>query len=346
MLEYFTYKKVKKHKAEKKAKEEAEEAAKQEAQGSSDEPDVAKIGRDNEDNEDRKGKAADDGTESPKNPVLHPDDERFIEELLSNDGGDDEPAPPLPPRVNVADLDWPSDNDAASSSSAAPDSKAAKSDDDSADKSGEKGGDKAEKKHNRLSMLFTRHKKSDTSLKPDSDVGEKEAEREKHDLRRVLDRMNLSAKNNKVESMSNDMSVLLQKFTQVFKDLVNGVPTAYDDLAKLVEDRDGTIAKGFDKLPSSLKKLVMQLPEKVTSSLGPEILAAAASSQGIKTDPKDGMKGTAKKMFLPNNIMELVTKPGALVAMLRTIVEALKTRWPAFLGMNVLWSVALSRKFS
>jgi hypothetical protein len=342
MLEYFTYKKVKKHKAEKKAKDEAEEAAKQD-EGSNEAPDVAKI---RHDNGDRKGKAADrDGTESPRNPVLHPDDERFIEELLSNDDGDDEPGPPLPPRVNVADLDWPSDNDAASSSSAAPDSKT-KSDDDTADKDGEKGGDKAEKKQNRLSMFFTRQKKSDTGLKPDSDVGEKEAEREKHDLRRVLDRMNLSAKNNKVESLSNDMSVLLQKFTQVFKDLVNGVPTAYDDLAKLVEDRDGTIAKGFDKLPSSLKKLVMQLPEKVTTSLGPELLAAAASSQGIKTDSKDGMKGTAKKMFLPNNIMELVTKPGALVAMLRTIVEALKTRWPAFLGMNVLWSVALSRKFS
>ncbi|KAK3182355.1 hypothetical protein K4F52_006358 [Lecanicillium sp. MT-2017a] len=333
MLEFFAYKKIKKHKAEKKTKEEAVESAKQEAQASSDGPDVAKLGYNNGD---LKRKAPASGTETPRDPVLHPDDERFIEDLLSNDGGDDdEPAPPLPPRVNVADLDWPSDTEAASSSSADAKAKSA---------TATKDAEKSEKQPNRLSIFFKRHKKSDTDtgLKPDSDVGAHEAEREENDLSRVLDRLNLSAKNNKVVSVSNESSAVLKKFTQVFKDLVNGVPTAYDDLAKLVEDRDGTIAKGFDKLPSSLKKLVTQLPEKVTSSLGPEILAAAAASQGIKADSKDGMKGTAKKVFLPNNIMELVTKPGAIVAMLRAIVEALKTRWPAFLGMNVLWSVALS----
>ena len=159
----------------------------------------------------------------------------------------------------------------------------------------------------------------------------------------MLDRLNLSAKNNKVIS-STDSSEVLQKFTQVFKDLVNGVPTAYDDLAKLVEDRDGTLSKGFDKLPSSLKKLVTQLPEKITQSLGPEILAAAAGSQGIKAEAEGGIKGTAKKILLPHNITELVTKPGAIVGMLRAIVEVLKTRWPAFIGMNVIWSVALSCK--
>jgi hypothetical protein len=50
-------------------------------------------------------------------------------------------------------------------------------------------------------------------------------------------------------------------------------------------------------------------------------------------------------MFLPQNLLELVTKPGALVGMLRAIVSALQTRWPAFIGVNVIWSVALFCEF-
>lgn len=315
MLEYFTYKKVKKHRAEKEAKKAAEQA-KDEAAG-----DAVKHGE--------PSKLDLPGSE---HPVLHDEDERFIEELLSN--ADDEQAPALPPRVNVADIDWHTDNeisgDEASSTKL-----------DAASKT-----EKAPKKANRLSMLFTRTKKPGEGLKPDDNVTPKEAEREKHDLSRVLDRLNLSAKNNKVVSASADSSAILQRFTQVFKDLVNGVPTAYDDLTSLIEDKDGAISKGFDKLPSSLKKLVMQLPDKITQSLGPEILAAAAASQGIKTDKDKGLKGAAKNIIMPHNLAELVTKPGALVGMLRAIVEALKTRWPAFIGMNVLWSVALSCKLT
>ncbi|KAJ6786599.1 hypothetical protein PWT90_04679 [Aphanocladium album] len=325
MLEYFTYKKVKKHNAQKKAKQEAEQA-KTSADDSTtaDEIDygTAKL---------LKGKKRDDGS-GKVDVVLHEDDERFIEDLLAEHDG---PAPPLPPRINVADIDWPSDNEAAVAAESSKKNETATKDAAAA---------KTEKKGNRLSMFFTRHKKSaaEDGLKPeDAALTTTEAEREKKDLGRVLDNLDLTAKNNKIVP-GGDASAILQKFTQVFKDLVNGVPTAVDDLTSLIEDRDGAISKGFDKLPSSLQKLVTQLPDKVTASLGPEILAAAAKSQGIKTDTDDGLKGTAKKIFLPQNITELVTKPGAVVAMLRAIVEALKTRWPAFIGMNVLWSVALS----
>lgn len=52
--------------------------------------------------------------------------------------------------------------------------------------------------------------------------------------------------------------------------------------------------------------------------------------------------GAAAKSFLtPSSLKDLVTKPGAVVGMLKAIVNALKLRWPAFMGTNVLLSLAL-----
>jgi hypothetical protein len=133
----------------------------------------------------------------------------------------------------------------------------------------------------------------------------------------------------------------------VLKDLVNGVPTAYQDLVNLIEDRDGILAKNYEKLPKSLKKLVTQLPNKLSSTLAPELLAVAAEAQGIHSAEagKGGIKGAAKSFLTPKSLQELVTKPGAVVGLLKGIVNALKTRWPAFIGTNVLWSVALFCKW-
>ncbi|KAI9167144.1 RING-like domain-containing protein [Paramyrothecium foliicola] len=275
---------------------------------------------------------------SPADPVLNSEDEAFIQSLLASEDG---PPPPLPPRVSH-DRDWPSDNEAASIDKALTTTNKETSPRGTKpeDKPEEGGKQKEKKKQNRLSLLFTRNKKNEDGLKPEG-VSPAEGEKEKKDLSRVLDRLNLSAKNNKVVSMSNETSEALGKFTQVFKDLVNGVPTAYDDLLGLFNDNDGALSKGFEKLPDSLKKLVTQLPEKLTSSIAPELLAAAAESQGMKESSFDP-KNTAEKLLLTKKIMELVTKPGAIVSMLRAIVEALKARWPAFIGMNVIWSVALT----
>lgn len=352
MLEYFSYKKFKKYKEEKDAKEVKKDDAKSEADGNkpvATKEDVEKDG--NHDSSSSESQA--------QKAVLKPEDERFLEELLAQDT--DDPPPPLPPRIYTYDVDWHSgdeasiaeskkttDDDEKEEAGKTPD--AAKKEDASAKaaEKADKAKEKTEKKPNRLSLLFTRSKKpadgpkSSDSLKPDAeDVTPKEAEREKKDLTRVLDRLSLSAKNNTVISESNGSSDLLQRFTQVFKDLVNGVPTAYDDLTNLIEDRDGTINKLFDKLPDSLKKLVTQLPDKLTTTLAPELLAAAAESQGIKV-VEGGMKGTAKRMLMGQNLADLVKRPGAIVGMLKAIVEVLKSRWPAFIGMNVIWSVALS----
>ncbi|KAM0449032.1 hypothetical protein ACHAO4_007988 [Trichoderma viride] len=353
MLEYFSYKKFKKNKEEKDAKEAKKDEGMSEADGNKP---LAK-------NEEAKTDENHDSSTSEPHPdktVLKPEDERFLEELLAQDT--DGSPPPLPPRIYTYDVDWHSGDEASVAESkkttdeedAGKTPNTAKKENESAkpaekaDKAKEKEKEKAEKKPNRLSLFFTRSKKpaettkSSDSLKPETeDVTPKEAEREKKDLTRVLDRLSLSAQNNKVVSESKDSSDLLQRFTQVFKDLVNGVPTAYDDLTKLIEDRDGSINKLFEKLPESLKRLVTQLPDKLTTTLAPELLAAAAESQGIKV-VEGGMKGTAKRMLMGQNLADLVKRPGAIVGMLKAIVEVLKSRWPAFIGMNVIWSVALS----
>jgi hypothetical protein len=49
------------------------------------------------------------------------------------------------------------------------------------------------------------------------------------------------------------------------------------------------------------------------------------------------------KMKVPS-LKDLVTKPGAVAGMLRAIMNFLKLRFPAFMGMNVLWSLSLFRK--
>jgi hypothetical protein len=159
----------------------------------------------------------------------------------------------------------------------------------------------------------------------------------------VLDDLDLSAQNNRAFSLSGESAEMVRKFTQVLKDLVNGVPTAYGDLVKLLDDRDGILDRSYEKLPRSLKKLVAQLPEKLTSTLAPELLAVAAEAQGLGVEEgaSAGLKGAAKKFLSPSSLHDLVTKPGALVGLLKGIVNALKTRFPAFIGTNVLWSLAV-----
>ena len=52
------------------------------------------------------------------------------------------------------------------------------------------------------------------------------------------------------------------------------------------------------------------------------------------------MSAAGSKVKIPT-LKDLVTKPGAVANMLRTIMTFLRTRFPAFMGMNVLWSLAL-----
>lgn len=102
--------------------------------------------------------------------------------------------------------------------------------------------------------------------------------------------------------------------------------------------------RSFDHLPGPLQKLVKQLPEKMTQSIGPEVLAAAAEKQGLHSKYTDRAAHAAEKMGMKVRVptlKDLVTKPGAVAGMLKAIMNFLKLRFPAFLGMNVLYSLAL-----
>ena len=82
----------------------------------------------------------------------------------------------------------------------------------------------------------------------------------------------------------------------------------------------------------------------MTKSIGPEVLAAAAEKHGVNSKYANmAAKGASKaglKVRVPS-LKELVTKPGAVAGMLKAIMNFLKLRFPAFLGMNVLYSLAL-----
>jgi hypothetical protein len=103
-----------------------------------------------------------------------------------------------------------------------------------------------------------------------------------------------------------------------------------------------------------LQKLVTQLPDKLTKNLAPELLAVAAEAQALNGSAAASSAGAgatsfsaaAKSFLKPTSLKDLVTKPGAVVSMLKAIMNALKLRWPAFMGTNVLLSLALFGKFS
>lgn len=204
-----------------------------------------------------------------------------------------------------------------------------------------------EKKPSRLSRMFTRSKKQGSST-PDSlavpategTTKPESAEKEWADLSRLLDKLNLSSSG----SISSDAKdLLVRPFVQILKDLANGVPTAVDDLVSLLDGRNDILTKTFEKLPSSLQKLVTQLPKKLTSSLAPEILAMAAEAQGLdksRINADEGLKGAAK-FFMPKNLSDLALTPALIKTMLKAILNALKTKFPMLAGTSALWSVAV-----
>ncbi|TRX93661.1 hypothetical protein FHL15_005337 [Xylaria flabelliformis] len=342
MLEYFSYKKVKKHREEK-AAEKQKAKNEQPASGSAPSTFSPQI---------ISTPAKDDDVAVEGTPVLDQEDEKFLERLTSASPGspdenEDATPPPLPPRVKTPVIDIDSDDDKSSIKSKKEENK----DDESKGKEKEKEVNKPKRftfSLRRKPVLPTRPSEG---LHPNTDTDNNtltvpEVHSETSAMAHLLDDLDLSAKNNRAFSLSSESAEMARRFTQVLRDLVNGVPTAYGDLVNLIEDRDGVLARNYERLPSGLKKLVAQLPEKLTSSLAPELLAVAAEAQGLETAASKeggggGLKDAAKKFLTPGNLHDIVTKPGALVGLLKGIVNALKTRFPAFIGTNVLWSLAV-----
>lgn len=345
MLEYLSYKKFKKNKADKVEKDAADKGKGKEPEHVKPEPGESSAAAIPSVPTVTTPTVATPATPAAPAQILDDDEQRFLERLTSSSAHDDEaddgPKPALPPRVKTPDLTWDSDSESFRNPETATATATATAT--------KEGGDKDKSKiSNRLSILLRKagRKHSSSDNKQQLTVPAPEADRETDDLTRVLDDLNLSAQNNKAFSLSTESTELLRKFTLVLKDLVNGVPTAVNDLTSLLDDPDGHLASNYEKLPKSLKKLVTQLPDKLSSTLAPELLAVAAEAQGMgKEDAAataaGGIAGAAKRMLSPKNIKDLVTKPGAIVSMLKAIMNALKARWPAFMGTNVIWSLAL-----
>lgn len=178
-----------------------------------------------------------------------------------------------------------------------------------------------------------------------------EVDKETQDLSKILEELNLSAVNNRVFSFSKESEELLQKFTLVLKDIVNGAPTAYNDLEKLFTDYDAQLKKMYGGLPPFLQNFVKTLPAKLTAGLGPELLAASAEKPGFDAKQRTAGEGSkSKKSRIPGvpkipSLKQLVSAQGAVATALRSIVNFLKFRFPALAtGTNLIMSLAVMSK--
>jgi hypothetical protein len=208
--------------------------------------------------------------------------------------------------------------------------------------------EKADKKAKRKSALFSfastvksalpfgkKDVKKDKNKTPV--VTEPEAEREEDELTKILDQLSLSTEANKTFSLSTESSALLQRFIQILKDIVAGAPTAYHDLEKLLTDSDQQIKGMFEKLPSFLQNLVKTIPAKMTATMAPALAAASSEKPGA-----DGKKMGIKQAIKGVPALKNLVKGDAVVAMLRTILNFLKLRFPAIItGTNALLGIAV-----
>ena len=91
--------------------------------------------------------------------------------------------------------------------------------------------------------------------------------------------------------------------------------------------------------------MIERLPNAMTKDFGSEIMAAAAEraeKSGISTENVGKAAVAAKKTGIkPPGLKDLIGKPGAIAAMMRSVTVFLRARFPAFMVVNVLWSLAL-----
>lgn len=177
-------------------------------------------------------------------------------------------------------------------------------------KSAEKSAEEAAKKEEKRKLKKAKEKK-------------KVYERPEDELTDALEQLNLTAEEGRALALSAETKALLGQFTQILKDIGNGAPTAYKDLTSLLDTSSKQLEETFTGLPSFLQKLIKTLPAK----LKPELLqAAAAASPALATE--GGFKA-------------LVTQPGALMTLLKSVVNILKLRFPMVLGANAALSMGL-----
>jgi len=181
-------------------------------------------------------------------------------------------------------------------------------------------------------------------------------EKQEKEVSVLLDNLSLSSINNRVFSFSAESQKYYDRFTQVLKDTLNGAPTAYEDMDKLMRDAGPTLEKNFASMPPFVQTLVKSLPAKLGASLGPELMAAASEKPGhdMKARMEAGEKGGAsteasgskdgqqkKKRRIPG-LKSLTSSNGVVASILRNIVNFLQVRFPFLVSTtNVVMSLAV-----
>jgi hypothetical protein len=214
------------------------------------------------------------------------------------------------------------------------------------------------------SIHFKKSSKSDPDaqaspvLKEDGTIDDvATAEKQEREITILLDNMNMSTLNNRVFALSTETQKIYDRFAQVLKDTINGVPTAYDDMEKLMREAGPTIEKQYNAMPPFVQSLVKTLPAKLSTALAPEVVSSivaekpgadlkSADKSKAGASAKGGKSVKAKSKRRVPGLKSLVTQQGAVAGILRNVVTFLRVRFPLLAsGTNVVMSLAVFSKF-
>ncbi|KAG8742821.1 hypothetical protein FRC10_000867 [Ceratobasidium sp. 414] len=199
---------------------------------------------------------------------------------------------------------------------------------------------------------------------------EPELTKEQRDLAEVLDSLDMQAGKQGTAFTTPVTRALLHRFTQILKDMVNGVPTAYNDLIEFLDTSSAHLSKEWNSLPASFQKLIRSLPlgippdvfaamtaaATVPTAGGPAATSTAAGpstpkpsrfasklnpiSMFTKTNPQTGAQ--SRSLPSPSQVKELLGTGGGIATLLRSVITFLRTRFPMLAGTNALMSMGLS----
>lgn len=110
----------------------------------------------------------------------------------------------------------------------------------------------------------------------------------------------------KVSTFNDKTRLLMAEFMQILKDIQSGVPLAGRDLQDFFEKHTADLKTANDSVPSFIKALVLKL---LPFSAVPSI--------------------------------EELSKPGALMGLIKSVLQVLRQRFPAFVGGSVLMVMAV-----
>ncbi|KAI6855737.1 hypothetical protein KC338_g455 [Hortaea werneckii] len=193
---------------------------------------------------------------------------------------------------------------------------------------------------------------------------EKTKEKQEREVSVLLDKLDMSSINNRVFSFSAETQKIYARFSDILRDTMNGGPTAYEDMEKLMREAGPTLEKQFYSMPPFVQTLVKSLPAKLGTTLGPELMAAASEKPGAdmqarmkaasqkrdesSADPaasaaaSTGEGSTEKSKRRVPGLKRLVGEQGAVASILRNVVNFLQTRFPFLASTtNVVMSLAV-----